>query len=166
MHEEELASAFRAGDDTALVLAYDRWAGLVHGMATRALGTGEAADTLTQQVFVAAWQGRSAYRPELGPLDAWLAGIARQRIADELARRSREDRHAVAPGSADRLALLDELARIGQPQRGIMELAFFHGLTHDQISVRTGLPVRTVRGHIARTLLSLRHRLEVSGAAL
>ena len=164
--DEDVAAAFCAGDDRALVWAYERWAGLVHGLVTRALGAGAAADDLTQQVFVGAWQGRSGYRPGLGPLPGWLVGLTRQRIAEELGRRAREDRRTAVPGASDRLALLEELSRIGQPQRGIMELAIFHGLTHDQISARTGLPVRTVRSHIGRTLLSLRHRLEVSGAAL
>jgi hypothetical protein len=41
---------------------------------------------------------------------------------------------------ADRVLLRGELDRIGQPQRGIIELAFFEDLTHAQIAARTGLP--------------------------
>ena len=178
--DAEVARLFQAGDERALAWAYERWAGLVHGIAVRAVGPADAED-VTQQVFVSAWTGRSGYRPEHGSLPGWLVGIARHRIADAFARRRREERARLAavgqlPSATaeratdsraeDRVVLLDELARIGEPQRGIMELAFFHDLTHEQIAARLGLPLGTVKSHIRRTLARLRTRLEVDGAAL
>jgi RNA polymerase sigma-70 factor (ECF subfamily) len=179
VRDDEVAALLHAGDERALAWAYERWAGLVHGIATRALGSPQDAEDVTQQVFVAAWTGRHAYRPEAGPLPAWLVGITRHRVADAFARRHREQRAAAAAGAAqvlapvgddphadDRVVLMDELARIGEPQRAIMELAFFHDLTHEQIAERTGLPLGTVKSHIRRTLVRLRARLEVDHAAL
>jgi RNA polymerase sigma-70 factor (ECF subfamily) len=179
--DAQVGRLFASGDERALAWAYERWAGLVHGIATRALGSSTDAEDVTQQVFVSAWTGRHRYRPADGPLPAWLVGITRHRIADAFARRQREARaRAAAVGivdaeprtagfdshAEDRVVLLDELARIGEPQRGIMELAFFHDMTHEQISQRTGLPLGTVKSHIRRTLVRLRTRLEVDGAAL
>ena len=153
----------------------------MHGIATRALGSSTDAEDVTQQVFVSAWTGRAGYRPEAGPLPAWLVGS--RGTASRTRSRAAGARNAsgwpsprtpnptpAASGSRvraeDRLVLLDELARIGEPQRGIMELAFFHDLTHEQIAARTGLPLGTVKSHIRRTLVRLRSRLEVNGAAL
>jgi RNA polymerase sigma-70 factor (ECF subfamily) len=179
--DAEVGRLFASGDERALAWAYERWAGLVHGIATRALGSSTDAEDVTQQVFVSAWTGRGRYRPADGPLPAWLVGITRHRIADAFARRQREARARAAalgvveaeprtaafdPYAEDRVVLLEELARIGEPQRGIMELAFFHDMTHEQISQRTGLPLGTVKSHIRRTLVRLRTRLEVDGAAL
>jgi RNA polymerase sigma-70 factor (ECF subfamily) len=179
--DASVGGLFRSGDERALAWAYERWGALVHGLAVRALGAGADAEDVTQQVFISAWTGRDGYRPDAGPLSAWLVGITRHRIADALARRAREARIAkaaavqaagtredvhFAPHAEDRLMLLDELRKMGQPQRGILEMAFFADLTHEQISTRTGLPLGTVKSHIRRSLARLRTRLEVDGAAL
>jgi RNA polymerase sigma factor (sigma-70 family) len=182
--DAELGRRFAAGEEQALAWAYERFAGQIHGMAVRAFGPGPDAEDVTQQVFVSAWTGRARFQPEQGPLPAWLVGIARHKIADGWARRARQRREAEAAvdqarqepsgavtagvdaGVADRVLLLDELDRLGQPQRGIIELAFFEDLTHAQIADRTGIPLGTVKSHIRRTLERLRTRLEVDGGAL
>jgi RNA polymerase sigma-70 factor, ECF subfamily len=181
--DAELGRRFAAGDEQALAWAYERFAGQLHGMAVRAFGPGPDAEDVTQQTFVSAWTGRARYRPDQGPLPAWLVGVCRHKIADTWARRERLRRTAEAAMSeaqsapraggpmvdtavADRVLLLGELDRLGQPQRGIIELAFFEDLTHAQIAARTGLPLGTVKSHIRRTLERLRTRLEVDGAAL
>ena len=182
--DRELGRRFAAGDEQALALAYTRFAGQIHGMAVRAFGPGPDAEDVTQQTFVSAWTGRAGYRPDKGALPGWLVGVARHKIADTWARRDRQRRETEAamseaqatPGRrvtagvdtqvADRVLVLDELDLLGQPQRGIIELAFFEDLTHAQIAARTGIPLGTVKSHIRRTLERLRSRLEVDGAAL
>jgi RNA polymerase sigma factor (sigma-70 family) len=180
--DDEVARRFALGDEQALAWAYERWAGQIHGMAVRAFGPGPDAEDVTQQVFVSAWTGRGGFRRDAGPLPAWLVGICRHKIADVWAKRDRQRRATeaatveaqAAPAMtptfdstvADRVLLLDELDRLGQPQRGIIELAFYEDLTHVQIAERTGIPLGTVKSHIRRTLERLRTRLEVDGAAL
>jgi RNA polymerase sigma factor (sigma-70 family) len=182
--DAEVGRRFAAGDEQALAIAYERWAGQLHGMAVRAFGHGPDAEDVTQQTFISAWTGRTRYRPEQGPLPAWLVGVCRHKIADAWARRDRMRREAEAAVSeaqatpaggttpavdsvvTDRMLVLEELERLGQPQRGIIELAFFADLTHAQIAERTGIPLGTVKSHIRRTLERLRTRLEVDGAAL
>ena len=182
--DAEVGRRFAAGDEHALALAYERWAGQIHGMAVRAFGPGPDAEDITQQTFMSAWTGRAGYRPDKGPLPAWLVGVCRHKIADTWAKRERQRKETEAAMSeaqampagpvtagvdtavADRVLLLDELDLLGQPQRGIIELAFFEDLTHAQIATRTGLPLGTVKSHIRRTLERLRTRLEVDGAAL
>jgi RNA polymerase sigma-70 factor (ECF subfamily) len=181
--DQEVGRRFAAGDERALALAYERWAGQVHGMAVRAFGPGPDAEDVTQQTFISAWTGRAGYRPDQGPLPAWLVGVCRHKIADAWARRDRQRREAEAAMSelqsgpvavtagvdtavADRMLVLDELDLLDQPQRGIIELAFFEDLTHAQIATRTGIPLGTVKSHIRRTLERLRTRLEVDGESL
>ena len=180
--DDEVARRFALGDEQALAWAYERWAAQIHGMAVRAFGPGPDAEDVTQQVVVSAWTGRGGFRRDAGPLPAWLVGICRHKIADVWVKRDRQRRATeaatveaqAAPTMtptfdstvADRVLLLGELDRLGQPQRGIIELAFYEDLTHVQIAERTGIPLGTVKSHIRRTLERLRTRLEVDGAAL
>ncbi len=176
-----LQERFGAGDEQALAEAYGRWARLVRTIALRSLGgDADAADEVTQAVFVSAWRSRHTYRPDQGSLSGWLIAITRRRIADRYAAYAREQRVALraaqnaetdptyspVDAAIDRVLLADEIAHLDQPQRRIIELAFFEDLTHVQIASLTGLPLGTVKSHLRRTLARLRQRLEVDHAAL
>ncbi|MEV6283512.1 sigma-70 family RNA polymerase sigma factor [Kribbella sp. NPDC051770] len=174
----EIAKGFADGREDSLADAYRRWSGLVFTLCLRALGDRADAEDVTQQVFVSAWRGRGSFDPGAGELGAWLAGVARHRIADRLAERYRAQRNQVAaeslvereaePGHdqvlVDRVVIADELDRIDEPRRTILRLAFYEDRTYAQIADRLGLPLGTVKSHVRRGLLQLRDRLkEVKG---
>ncbi len=177
----DLQLRFAAGEEQAIAEAYRRWAKLVWTIALRSLGGDrDAAEEITQAVFVSAWKSRHTYRPERAQLSVWLIAIARRRVADRYAEVARNRRiaervaqfaEADGPDRAveavtDRVLLADQVAQLGQPQRRIMELAFYQDLTHHQIADVTGLPLGTVKSHIRRSLRLLRSRLEVQNATL
>ena len=173
--DAELALSFAAGDDV-LRQMYDRWSTLVHTLCLRSTGNADDAADLTQSVFLSAWRGRAGYDPAAGALSAWLVGITRRRIADYWAKRTKDrdataalagfDSERTAPAAdavTDTVLLADELSRLGDPQKRIMELAFFQDLSHAQIASVLDLPLGTVKSHIRRSLERLRNRLEVDG---
>jgi RNA polymerase sigma factor (sigma-70 family) len=173
----DVSTAFSQGRPDGLTLAYKRFAPLVYTLARRSLGTGPDAEDVTQQVFVSAWRGRDTFEPGRGTLGGWLVAIARNKIADVLRERRRENRVflQVAERAAmtalevpsdrvvDRLVLADELAQLPEAQRLVMTLAFYSDLTHEQIARALQLPLGTVKSHIRRGLLRLRSRLEADG---
>ncbi|MEV3855957.1 sigma-70 family RNA polymerase sigma factor [Streptomyces sp. NPDC050095] len=169
--------AHDAVDGARLTELYRASAPLVLRLARRALGDGRDAEDLMQQVFLAAWRGQAGYRPERGPVGAWLTGIARHHIADALAARARGSallERAAATCAApveeatesalDRVLVTQELARLPAPQRTVLWLAFYEDLTHPQIARRTGWPLGTVKSHARRGMLQLRTRLRRYGA--
>lgn len=179
--DHRLAAAFPGGGADVLRQVYDRYSGLVFRIALRALPTPGDAEEATQATFVSAWHARSTYRPERAPLSAWLGSIARRRAIDRLRVLNRERlaaeaaamdaqrEHTVASDDVagrviDRIVVADELALLPEPQRRVLQLAFFDDLTHTQIAGVTGLPLGTVKSHLRRGLLQLRHRWEVDGA--
>ncbi len=173
--EAGLARAFRAGDERALRFVYDRYGSLVYGIAFATLRTRSDAEDVTQATFVSAWKGRETYDPGYGSMKAWLIGIVRRRAVDQI---RVNDRHRLTeeavkdlddepePGVdrvVDRLVIADALARLPDPQRNVLTLAFFDDLTHTQIAARTGLPLGTVKSNLRRGLIALRQRGEVDG---
>ncbi|MGP3769310.1 RNA polymerase sigma factor [Streptomyces sp. SDT5-1] len=172
MSDAALAEGLAAGDVGCLAEVYRRWSPVVRGLAQRALGDRFEAEDVMQQVFLAAWRGRSGYRPELGPPVAWLTGIARHRVADALAARNRRAalfeaalaRHPVAAedstdAAVRRVLLSQELARLPRTQRTVLRLSFYEDLTQPQIAERTGWPLGTVKSHARRGMRRLGDRL-------
>ncbi|MEV7543957.1 sigma-70 family RNA polymerase sigma factor [Streptomyces sp. NPDC089915] len=178
-----IASLLVEDDERWLPLAHRRWSPLVHAHACRALGDWREAEDVAQQVFVAAWRGRSGFRPDRGTLPAWLLGIARRKTADALSARTRR-RQAVAGAAAlaardtaegperavERLVVARELSLLPPVQREVLALTYYADLTQVQIAARTGMPLGTVKSHARRGMRSLRQRAaaatgEVSGHA-
>ncbi|HEY6743665.1 MAG TPA: sigma-70 family RNA polymerase sigma factor [Lapillicoccus sp.] len=168
-----LAEAFASGSRDALSECYRLWGPLVMGIAARSLGSRQDAEDVTQQVFVSAWQSRGTLRPSDSALPAWLIGIARRRVADEYARRSRATRNAQAvaantPAGADvegtntvdrlvdRVLLREALSQLSEPRRTVLHLAYVEDCTQEDIANRLDLPLGTVKSHMRRGLLQLR----------
>ncbi|MEU1116964.1 MULTISPECIES: sigma-70 family RNA polymerase sigma factor [unclassified Streptomyces] len=173
---EEFSVGLARGDEHSFTALYRRWGSLVYALAVRSLGDPKEAEDVTQQVFLAAWRGRGGYRPERGPVSAWLVGIARHKTVDALSARARRgevvDRGAATAAAEadpvpqahldaalDRVLLGQELAKLPAAQRHVLGLAYFEDLTQVQIAERTGLPLGTVKSHIRRALGRLNRSL-------
>jgi RNA polymerase sigma factor (sigma-70 family) len=177
--DDSLAGRFRDGDDGAVRQMYDRYRIAVFRQVVGSLPTTADAEDVTQATFVAAWLGRRTFDPQRGDLRGWLLGIARHRATDQLRARAREHRIAESvralpdrPAAAsdpermvDRMMVTDALADLPAEQRRMLHLAFYDGLSHQQIATQAGLPLGTVKSQIRRGLASLRRQWEGEGAA-
>ena len=164
------------GDMDAAAELYDRHSAQVLGLARRILRNDEEAEEVVQDVFSQAWRSAPRFDPSRGTVIGWLLIMTRTRAIDRLrARRSRPDLIAgpypdslPAPGmAASDLLLSDEQAErvreallaLPQPQRQVIELAYYDGLTQSEIAERLTEPVGTVKTRIRSALAALRQRL-------
>jgi RNA polymerase sigma-70 factor (ECF subfamily) len=169
-HRDDVAliARLRAGDQNAMAELYDRYSGVVYGVALRVLANAAAAEDVVQEIFLQLWRNPEAFDANRGRLAPWLAVIARNRAIDHLRRRPAEDDIDELPistgidleGEAAQKLAVDKirgaLAQLPQEQRKTLEMAFFEGMTHTEISGKTGEPLGTVKTRIRAGLLALR----------
>jgi RNA polymerase sigma-70 factor, ECF subfamily len=161
----------------ALALLYDRYSGRLMGVAQRILGdTGEAEEIL-QEVFLWVWKAAASFDSSRGSVLAWLLVATRSRSIDRVRTRRpavRAGLRAVetvpdAPSSEDVEAnsanrqwealCRSAIAELPADQRRALELAYFDGLTHQEIAEKTSTPLGTVKTRVRLGLMKLRERV-------
>ncbi len=161
-------------DPQALDAFYTRHARAVFSLALTMLGEHTRATDLTQEVFLLVWRSAGAYQPT-GSARAWLLRLTRNRAIDGLRRDRRrlasestlptQALHALpAPqalaDAAERQAVRDALAALPAEQRDALFLAFFQGLSHQEIATCLRTPLGTIKARIRRALQTLRQQLQ------
>lgn len=167
-------------DEAALSKLYDLTVSRVFGFALRIVGDHHDAEEITCDVYAQAWRNAKRYDPQRAPVFAWLMLMTRSRGLDFLRRSASRATAMVHPlglehtysrcadQAADRFALAcDESSRLQEAmraltpaQRELIGLAFFDGLSHEQLALRTGIALGTVKSHIRRGLARLKQELE------
>ena len=177
--DTELLARVRNGDAAAFAEFYDRHAPLLFGIALKILQVSAEAEEAFQDACVTIWE-RAPLAEAGGTLSlGWAVTIVRNRAIDRLrsGRRRAELLAAAATewqpdeaGGADaaELSALGEsagavrraLAALPGDQRTAIELAFFSGLTQQEIADHLGQPLGTIKARIRRGMMSLRDQLE------
>ncbi len=161
----------RARDADAFEALYDEYHRLVYGLALRVLSDAAAAEDVTQAVFLKLWSSPEVFRG--GNFAAWIARVARNRAYDVLRARALHAESGFPESLPAEDALEDTalehvtaervraaLSQLPDDQREPIELGFFGGITHEQISRQTGLPLGTIKTRIRTGLRRLRNALE------
>jgi RNA polymerase sigma factor (sigma-70 family) len=172
--ERVLVERLSGGDETALVDLYDRYAGFVYGLAVRTLVDRQAAEDLTQDVFVSLWEHPERIESGRGTLRGFLGTLTHRRAVDavrrEEARRRRETRVARAAGDVPDIAetvlrsdttgtVLRALEVLPEAQRQALELAYFHGYTYRQVADVLGIPEGTAKSRLRLALARIAESL-------
>ena len=168
--ERALMQQLLAGDEDAIRALYARFGRTVYALGVRMLGSAEAAEELTQDVFLAAWRKAGRFDPARGRLSTWLMAIAHNMAVDRL----RHERGAARPSLVlvdevpettaldEEAALIDRdtarraMAGLSEPERRLLLQAYLHGWTAREIAEAGGLPLGTVKTRLRTLLIKLR----------
>lgn len=160
------------GDEHALGELYDATLGKVYGVAMRVVGDAALAEDVVAEAYHDAWRNAGRFDSKLGRPITWLLSICRNRALDEYRRRAADSRkiESAAQQSVaettdtpdDLIATIEEghvvhglLAAISADDRQLIAMAFFKGLSHQQIANHTDMPLGTVKTRLRRALQKL-----------
>ena len=165
-----------AGELNALEELYDRYRTMAYSIAYRITADATLAEDVVQDAFLGAWRNAGRYLEGRGSVKTWLLSIVHHRAVDAIRRRrpTTELPEAEAPppislqvpdvwaevaGRLDREDVLAALSSLSDVQREALELAYFGGLTQQEIAARTGTPLGTVKSRVRLGLLAMRAAL-------
>ena len=162
-----------SGSESDLGVLYDRFERPVYSLAYRMLGDGMEAEDVVQDVFVKIWNKALEYRSERASLSTWVLSITHHTAIDHLRRRqaratvdveaavleAHPDPRSSTESLLDAVGIQRALERLEPQERSLVELAYYDGLTHQQLAARTGLPLGTIKTRLRSSLGKLRHEL-------
>ncbi len=161
-------------DERALAALYDATLSRVYGLVLRIVRRAALAEEVVEDTYFQVWRQAPRFDAQRGRAITWLLGMARSRAIDALRHEARfrhdsldddslpepqdplpggDDLLEVARGHAELHRALMQLQ--AQP-RQLVALAFFRGLSHEEIASETALPLGTVKSQIRRALATLR----------
>jgi len=174
--DEELAEQLQSGNSDALTVLFNRYSGLLFGIAKRILRDDADAEDAVQQIFLDVYRSIQQFDREKGNFKTWLLMFAYHRTFNR--RRSQtsqrlfdtcsledgiaHDDHSYqgSRASPENNVLIDQFLKSLQPrQRRTIELIYYEGLTAEEVSTHTGESVRVVRHNLYRGLDKMRKLL-------
>ena len=164
-------------DESALAALYDSTINRVYGVALRITGRADSAEEVAADVYMQVWREAGNYNASKAKTLTWLLMICRSRALDLLRRRDiaeshpdpetlNLDAHLGGNDPADLLVAIERESAVHQAlekltpiQRQLLSLAFFKGLSHQEIANYASLPLGSVKSHLRKALLALQQTL-------
>lgn len=164
-------------DERALAALYDATLSRVYGLVLRIVRRAALAEEVVEDTYFQVWRQAARYDAQRGRAITWLLGMAHSRAIDALRVEARFRHDSLddddMPELPDPAPAHDELLDVARGhaelQRALMQLqaqprqlvalAFFRGLSHEEIASETALPLGTVKSQIRRALATLRNHI-------
>jgi RNA polymerase sigma-70 factor, ECF subfamily len=182
--DETLAARVARGDSAALEALYDRYASRVLGISIKIVSDQALAEDILQETFWRVWQSAGTYQPQLGAFTGWLFRIARNLSIDAYRRRNVRPQAVMSSREQGDDPILEQtpdpdmdvaeqaqsilrnrqvrraLASLPSVQRQVIEMAYFNGMTRQEIAEATGEALGTIHTRARLALQKLRGELE------
>jgi RNA polymerase sigma-70 factor (ECF subfamily) len=180
-NDVDLLRNIGVGDRSAFSRFYDQYSKLLFSIAFKILNDSKEAEDVLQEVFLQIWDKAAQYDPRLGKPVSWAVTLTRNKSIDHI--RSSQRRSKLMEQASTEMAVREDcaetanetvrgresaeliaraVAELPEDQRNAIEMAFFSGLTQNEISETLKTPLGTIKARIRRGMLRLRDRLEGS----
>lgn len=170
-----LLAAVAKGDQAAFERLYAATRTKLYGIVLRILRRSDLANDVLQEAYLKIWSSAGQFDPALASPVTWMVAIARNRAIDVMRKRveasieEEPEAMAMAADSADPLArremseelrrLLACLGRLDSDRQRMVLLAYYNGLSRDQLAQQFDRPVNTIKTQLRRSLAELRECL-------
>jgi len=159
--------------EPALVELYDYYVNVVYSVSYQVLENQQDAEEVTQDVFLRIWNKSALYNPDKGRFINWLLTMTRRIAIDNLRRKQRmsQVRNPISLDEKEYLwetaliyddlsdlqrMLASALQELPTDYRDAIQLAYFRGMTHTEISKYLNKPLGTIKSHIRQGMEKLR----------
>nr|MBI3613070.1 sigma-70 family RNA polymerase sigma factor [Nitrospirota bacterium] len=177
----DLVARIAGGDQAAFEQLYEQSSPLLFTLVSRIVGNEAEAADLLQEVYLEVWRKASNYDHARGTPMAWLVTLARSRAIDRVRAlgsrgkgvtaslddtpasdliASNADAMEISAASERQSLVWATLKTLPLVQRQAIELAYYEGLTHAEISGRLNVPLGTIKTRIRLAMEKLRDGLQ------
>lgn len=154
---------------------YDNYSAALYGIVNSIVPDKEIANDVLQNVFVNIWRKIESYNPSKGRLFTWMLNIARNAAIDEIRSKGYRDsqKNQSFPENSDAnigsvvsepavkdVGLRKMLSKLKTEWRVLVDLSYFQGFTHEEISKALNIPLGTVKTRIRSALIELRNMIQ------
>lgn len=173
--EQELVALLQERSEHSFSYLYDNYSGALFGVIKGIIADEETVRDVLQEVFVNIWKKISLYDPTKGRLFTWMMNVARNAAIDKLRSRSYQDSlknrsipdnvdinatGAILQPQTDDVGLKKILTKLKEEHRLLIDLSYFQGYTHEEISRVLNIPLGTVKTRIRSALTQLRTMIQ------
>ncbi|HEY4152984.1 MAG TPA: ECF RNA polymerase sigma factor SigK [Pseudolysinimonas sp.] len=179
LSNEDLLQHVATGDRDAFAVLYDRTAPRVFGLVKRLLRDHAQSEEVTQEIFLEIWQTAARYDTSKGGAIAWMLTMTHRRAVDRIrasqASRDRDTRIGIRDFAIDYDSVVESvevrieservkeaMMRLTELQRQAVQLAYFGGYSHSEVSAMLSVPIGTVKTRLRDGMIRLRDELGVA----
>jgi RNA polymerase sigma-70 factor (ECF subfamily) len=169
--EQELVALLQQRNEKAFTYLYDNYSGALYGIINSIITDNEVANDVLQNVFINIWRKIESYDASKGRLFTWMLNIARNASIDEVRSKGYKDSQknqslnenvdiAVTGPAVDDVGLKKVLTKLKGELRVLVDMSYFQGFTHEEISKALNIPLGTVKTRIRSALIQLRTMIQ------
>ncbi len=172
--EEELISLLRNKDRNAFEYLYDNYNKALFGIVLKVVNDTPIAEDILQEVFIKIWKNIDQYEMAKGRLFTWMINIARntaidkyrsQEFKQQMQNQNLEDSVSDVNSSTssatkvDHIGLKETISELKPEFVEIIDLLYFKGYTHEELSKEFNIPLGTVKTRIRSAMIELRKKI-------